>query len=834
MRAKVDLEKRLITASIGDLIDTIPNGSRSLGLHAQIRAEMGQKIHRRYRREREASMRGFTGETAVELTREVDGYSAHIRGRIDGIISDESGLTVEEVKSVTLSAWQMRKASPKDFPEYCAQALLYALCLADRHRTRPIRVKLILYSVLDESRRELELPFVASEVALELDGLLRAALAEAELDRKRSNLRAQVAEKLSFPYPRQRPHQEELTGFFLNGLRHGRPVLAMAPTGIGKTVCALLAGLRFSLANNGLLFFLTAKTIQQDLVTRTFVDIVAASDLGEDRPSALTLRAKESMCPPGSLLCHPETCPFLDGFFERVDLEAAMSALSAEGPSIRPDAVFEYGEANRLCPFELSLLLASRVDLVICDYNYVYDPSISLGLLSGEPGSRPAVAILDEAHNLFDRARGYFSPFVGWKLLREALHNLENGCYLPPEQGGGQLAFLEVLSVIPGEALLTDLVDFCQDLEKTLIQTYRDAAADEQVFLEDRTAMEPNRELWTEIAERAVELMIRFALYKFTHGLIVPRDPLWALLRIVLKLRTAMLEEGAEFVSYVAGSAAADGAGVGVLCLNPASRLEKSNREMLGIVAMSATLRPLSYYRDVLGFAALDPDMTSAPSPFPEENRRIVIVPTVSTAYRQRERHLGEIAALIRDIVRIQPGRYIAFFPSFSFLAQVRERLELPRGQVQAQLPDMSNTLRRQVLNKFSKGKGAQLLLAVMGGVFAEGIDLPGEALIGGIVVGPGLPAVGFERELMRAYFEENFQHGFAYSMLYPGMQRVIQSAGRVIRSMEDRGVIALLGSRFTEPAYSECLPPDWYKMDSRELVTRDPVKPLTEFWKNA
>ncbi len=854
MRARVDFEKRLITAGIGDLVAPSPAGPGSLGLFAQLRAELGNKFHRRYRGERKAGHPGFSSEVAVEMTRDIAGFTARIRGRVDGIVDHGAAITVEEVKSVTLSGGQLGRAVAGDFPDYCAQARLYALCLAQGGESRPIGVRLVLYSVLDETRRELEVGFAAGAVAVELDELLRGCLAEAEKERERALARAGTAEKLRFPYAQARAHQGELTEFFLAGLRRGRPVLAMAPTGIGKTVCALLAGLRFSLAGNGLLFFLTAKTIQQDLVGRTVTDIVAASGLGPGSLTALTLRAKERMCPPGTLNCHPDACPLLEKFLERANPEQALAQLGAGGPSIGPDAVFEYGTAQRLCPFELSLLLAARVDLVICDYNYFYDPSISLGLLSGEPGTRPAVAIVDEAHNLFDRARGYYSPFVGQTLLDEALAALAEGRYLPPEKGGGQLAFEHIFSVVPGEALFAELADFCRELGQELAEAYAGAAAAqaaaaavedgffdqrptseasvaERGFIDDRAPINPGRDRWAELAETAAALLIRFSIYKFSHAIAVPHDPVPQLLRAVLRLRDGLVEDQPEFVPYVAGPAGADGAGVGVLCLNPATRLEKRNKEVLGTLAMSATLTPLSYYSEVLGFSALEPQTTSAPSPFPTEHRRIVIVPTVSTTYRRRERHLNDIAILIRDIVRIRRGRYIAFFPSFSFLSKVRERLELPGSQIQAQLPDMANTARRRVLNKFSKGKGSQLLLAVMGGTFAEGIDLPGEALIGAIVVGPGLPAIGFERALMREYFEERYQSGFAYAMLYPGMQRVIQSAGRVIRSMEDKGVIALLGHRFAEPAYAQCLPPDWYDNDSRELVTRDPVQRLTEFW---
>jgi DNA excision repair protein ERCC-2 len=246
---------------------------------------------------------------------------------------------------------------------------------------------------------------------------------------------------------------------------------------------------------------------------------------------------------------------------------------------------------------------------------------------------------------------------------------------------------------------------------------------------------------------------------------------------------------------------------------------------------MSATLDPVSYYADVLGFRPLHPKTVRVPSPFPQEHQRVVIVPTVDTTFRRRDAHCGAIARIIGDVVGLKAGHYVAFFPSFAFLSKVRQYLSLPPGQVLVQVPGMPDALRRKTLERLRAAAGPALLLAVTGGIFAEGIDLPGEALIGAIVVGPALPAVGFERKLMQWHYDERSESGFAYAMLYPGLQRVIQAAGRVIRSAEDRGVVVLLGRRFAEPECLECLPAEWYRYDPRELVADDPVSCLAEFW---
>jgi DNA excision repair protein ERCC-2 len=270
---------------------------------------------------------------------------------------------------------------------------------------------------------------------------------------------------------------------------------------------------------------------------------------------------------------------------------------------------------------------------------------------------------------------------------------------------------------------------------------------------------------------------------------------------------------------------------VGVVCVDPSRRLEAHHRRAAGVVAMSATLTPLAYFSEVLGLSRLDPLLTSAPSPFPADRRLVRVVPTVSTTFREREASAPEVARLIERVVAVRPGCYAAFFPSFAYLSLVAPKLRLPPSQVLVQLPSMATPLRQRTLDRLRAAAGPVLLLAVMGGVFGEGIDLPGEALIGAIVVGPGMPAVSFERALMQRHFDERYEAGFAYAMIYPGLQRVIQAAGRVIRSEEDRGVIVLLGRRFAEGELGRCLPPHWYRHDPAELCCDDPVPALEAFW---
>ena len=285
---------------------------------------------------------------------------------------------------------------------------------------------------------------------------------------------------------------------------------------------------------------------------------------------------------------------------------------------------------------------------------------------------------------------------------------------------------------------------------------------------------------------------------------------------------------------FAATAKARGGAAIGVHCLDPGPALARRHSEFDGLVAMSGTLTPMEYWRDVLGLAALDAQSLRVPSAFDGDQRRVVLVPTISTAARDRAGSLGAVIQIVLRTVALQPGPYILFFPSFTYLEAARARLQdgadgLGRVFVQSRRSSLSR--RMALLDSFRKHEGPRVLLAVSGGVFGEGIDLPGGQLLGAIVVGPCLPPVSFERAAMSRAFETTRGAGFAYAMLYPGLQRVVQAAGRVIRTEQDRGVVVLIGSRFARPEVIACLPEDWYSYDPIELVPEDPIAALRSFW---
>jgi DNA excision repair protein ERCC-2 len=880
----IDFERKRITAAIRELAAAGPADRRPGLAVPRLRVELGQEVHRAYRRRRAAlGPEAFTAEVALSIERklegltagelegftagELEGFTAHVRGRADGVLQDAGGggLVVEEVKSVVLDAPALAALTVADVPAYDLQARFYALCLAAQQPARPVRARLVLVSVIDDSERLIELAYDAAQTAAELDALLRAAVLEAEAARARARRRADSAARLVFPYAAPRPPQQALLDACADALAAGRPVLAEAPTGTGKTAAALLAGLRHALAGDAQLYFATAKTTQTEHVARTFADLVRAADLPAGALTAVTLRARDRMCPPGTLQCHPAHCAYLRDYESRLAQSGLLPALAAAGHA-DPDTIHARSQSLTLCPFEVSRDLAAAADLVICDYNHVYDRAAALapfaeraaGERDAGADAPAAVVVIDEAHNLVDRARAYDSPSVRRADAVTVRERIQAGVYLAPSLSGAAGAQPAAGMALPrtpaGEHVLAGIEALCDELCAHIDAAYENAVRDGRGFVDDATplaglpdassddasdalpgSLDALEDTWQALGDRAAALLLGFSLCCRLHELVFPRDPLIDLLRAVMHVRSLIAARDRALIPYVAGPAAPGGAAVGVCCVDPSRRLAAQHRRTRGLLAMSATLAPLGYYRSLLGLDDLDPVTVRVPGPFPPEHRCVLIVPTVTTRLREREQNAPAIARLIQDIVSVRPGRYAAYFPSFAFLERVRSLLDLPHASLLTQVPDMPVPLRRRLLERMRAQPGPTLLLAVTGGVFAEGIDLPGEDLIGAIVVGVSLPAPSFERALMRRYFDEHAEgHGFAHAMLYPAMQRVIQAAGRVLRTPEDRGVIALLDRRFAGPGYVDCLPADWYRYHPSELVTEDPVGRVTEFWAGA
>ncbi|HUR79955.1 MAG TPA: helicase C-terminal domain-containing protein, partial [Thermoanaerobaculia bacterium] len=537
-------------------------------------------------------------------------------------------------------------------------------------------------------------------------------------------------------------------------------------------------------------------TLQQDAA------VEALRRLNDGSFRVLRIRAKSKMCAHSEMICHEDFCPFAAQYTSKMEKSGLLSHLVTSMSYFDPDLTFEAAREHEVCPFEVSLELIEQADVIVCDYNYIFDPYVGLKAYSQENDYGDCVLVVDEAHNLVDRGRGYYSPELHEKAFEDIKrHMMSRNCWI---EGWEEL--LEMLRVHFEELAAVLEGDVKQSL------------------------CEPSRELFVEQRTEWERLVLEYIGWKIDNRIAEEDDPLIDFYFKLVKFTNLLSEDGDEFAHMVERTG--DGIKLKIFCKDPSKFLGRIFDSAHATIALSATLEPFEFYRRTLGFPEDRTAELSLPSPFPRDNRKIVIVPEVDTTYKRRADHYERIAETVAQIADSGAGNFLALFPSYAFLREVSERMPPLEKRVMIQRNDMTDYERNAILDILkTRGRKGNLILAVSGGMYAEGIDYQGDMLSGVMVVGPALPQVSFEQELLKQYYDEQYGAGFEFAYLIPGMTRVVQSAGRVIRSETDIGVIALLCKRFTQESYTRYFPSDWYESSPRELVSRKPASEIRAFF---
>jgi DNA excision repair protein ERCC-2 len=761
---------------------------------------LGNEIHQELLSARERDFPAYRREVHLSARFPVDDWTAIVTGRLDGCLERRPGeWLIEEVKSLCFEEDPRRFLAAAVFERYRRQLALYCLLWTHLGQGRADG-RLVFVDVATRREQSVSIAFDLDETNRDLQKRLHRRLAEhraLEADRIR---KAEIAADLPFPYPSPREVQEPLIEAIAEALRTGGHLIAEAPTGSGKTAAALHPAIRYGLTEGKQVVFLTAKTLQQDMAVAT----TEAINRGGFR--SLRLRAKEKMCANDRVICHEDFCPYARGYPEKMGKNGLIADLLGHHRHLAPEIVYEASRREEVCPFEVQLELAQRVDVLIGDYNYVFEPSVALRHLR-EDGLGDAILLVDEAHNLPDRVRQIYSP----QILEMDLAAVENR-----------------LALTAGE-LFEDLRDAIGVWRRILTQCAEETLPEGEAIAE---ADLPRKEILTARALWEPRLL-RYLDWKRETRFQEEDDPILGLHFQLMRFVAVLLDARSDFAQII--ERRRDGLRVAVVCLDPARILAPVVNGASSTILLSATLTPVESVRRLTG---LDPDRTvsvSLPPPFPPENRRILILPQVRTNYAARERHYGRIAALLAELADAHAGNDLALFPSYRFLREVASRLPATTSRVFSQREDASDFERTEILRMLENPPAeGVLLLAVSGGMYAEGVDYPGERLSGVFIVSPALPQVSFERELLRRYFDDQDESGFEYAYLLPGMTRVIQAAGRLIRGESDRGVIALLCHRFLEEPYSRFLPRDWYARDPRELISTRPGTAVRQFFEGS
>jgi DNA excision repair protein ERCC-2 len=795
MSIYIDDARRELTCSVGDLV--LQEERFRIGFSAHEGYErlwVGQSVHSAYGEGMRDSHPEYRTEVTVRGEFQVEGYRCIVQGRIDGLVRSAEGLRVEEVKSLHFGRDLADFYDSAAYGRYKFQMEIYAYLVA-LQEDRPAEARLVLIDIASREEKIVAVPVDPAALRGRIEGRLGRILRAHFKERKALEKKAAAAERMPFPHEGARPFQADMMREVEDALRNRTPLLVTAPTGVGKTVAALYPALRYCLANGLRLFFLTAKTLQQEMAVGVLKRLNT-----EGAFRSIQLRAKSKICAHTEQLCHENFCPYARDYAEKMESTGVLDKLLYAFPHIEPDAVFSAGRAAVVCPFEVSLELVRHCDAVVCDYNYIFDPAVALKDAK-EPGAlADAVLIIDEAHNLVDRGRGYYSPLLSLAKVRAARAALDA---VPTASGGRMASALDRLAAAldwiggehPGEAELVIEPDPAPLREP--MAALESEIVDYFTYLREKELLRPNDVL----------LELYFEYYRFVKVLGLGGDEFTTLLR-----RTS------------------DDLQVKVLCADASHFLGEAIRSAHGVIAMSATLDPPWFYRNVLGFPKEAVD-ASFPSPFPRENRKILVYPHLDTTYRKRMQQVPELAALLHRMGNAAPGNFLALFPSYQFLNAALKHY--PRGgkAVIVQEPGHSMKETAALLERLKGARKSHFLFGVSGGMFAEGVDYPGEALRGVFIVSPALPQVSLEQSLLKDYYDRTHDDGFSYAYLVPGMTRVVQSAGRVIRSETDRGVIVLICRRFAERQYAQFFPKDWYDTGVSELVTDDPAGEIKAFF---
>ena len=820
---RVDHEKKEIVCSVGDLVHQ--STYRRIGVERGDgfrRMWIGQDIHSKRAEERANDDPNYRAEVYVVHRTQVGDWAVTITGRIDGLSVDKAAkrVSIEEVKSIHFDLELEALSRSDKLQRHLYQLLLYAYFLSGQPELEGFTFapQLALIDLVSGEAKIIDTEFDRAKVAGTLEQHLLRLVEEIDTASALREAKRAFADSLAFPFEDMRPGQEEIVSSVARAIWQRDALLVSAPTGIGKTMAVLYPAVRQSLKLGKKLFFLTSKTLQQDAA------VEALRRLNDGSFRVLRIRAKQKMCAHTEMICHEDFCPFAAQYSAKMQKSALLSHLVTSMSYFDPDVTFELARDTEVCPFEVSLELIEQADVVICDYNYIFDPYVGLKAYSQENDYGDCVLVVDEAHNLVDRGRGYYSPELHEKQFDEIKqHLMTRNCWLDGWEE--QLAMLrDHFHELAHEALGDRAAAPPGGLWN---ETAGEAAAAPRF---SQALCSPNRSLFLEQRVEWERIVLEYIGWKIDNRIAEEEDPLIDFYFKLVKLTNLLSEEGEEIAHIIERTN--EGLKLKVFCKDPSRFLGRIFESAHATVALSATLEPFDFYRKTLGFPADRTAELSLPSPFPRENRKIVVISEVDTTWKKRADHYDRIASHVADIADAGDGNFLALFPSYAFLREIAERMPPITKRVMVQRNDMTDYERNAILDILrDKPRRGNLILAVSGGMYAEGIDYQGDMLSGVMVVGPALPQVSFEQELLKQYYDEQYGAGFEFAYLIPGMTRVVQSAGRVIRSETDIGVIALLCKRFTQESYTRYFPMDWYEETPRELVTRKAAADVRSFF---
>lgn len=823
----------------------------------------GSRIHRMIQRRMGAE---YQAEVSLRYTHYAEKYVLLVEGRADGIIEENGEITIDEIKGTYRDLARLREP----VPGHVAQAKCYAYMYGLQRELKQIRVRLTYCNIETEDIRYFYEDYEFKELEEWFQNLIAVYRKWADYSWEWRMLRQKSIEELEFPFA-YREGQKDLVTYVYRTIYHGKKLFLEAPTGVGKTISTIFPAMKAMGKGMGeKIFYLTAKTITRTVAEGTFTQL---RERGL-RFKSVVLTAKEKICFQEKPECNPESCPYAKGHFDRIN-DAIYAMLTAE-ESFTREKIEAYARRFQVCPFEMCLDMSLFADGIIGDYNYLFDPHVYLKRFFGDGSGNNYIFLIDEAHNLLERGREMYSaPLVKedfLELKREVKQTVTSEMMEIGEkkQVSGQMT-LEMTQV--SDAMSEEENDtlyikgkknrryggksiFVRKGYGEKLEYHLDQCNREMLVLKrecENYRLVENIDKLVQTLQRLYNTMDEYLDEQEEEKLPV-RESILDFFFTISHFLDIYERLDENYVKYT--QLGEDGSFLlKLFCVNPRENLKECMMRGRSTILFSATFLPIQYYKQLLGGEDDDYEVY-AKSVFHPEKRALFIANDVTSKYTRRsEEEYYNIARYIDEIVRMRHGNYMVFCPSYAFLRTIYEKYtEFFSGGGNAfdgekeciiQSEYMNEEDREAFLARFQGNEECDIQagiamdieleeqtligFCVLGGIFGEGIDLKNDSLIGVIIVGTGLPQVCNEREILKAYFDGNGENGFDYSYRYPGMNKVLQAAGRVIRTVEDVGIIALLDERFLQPAYRRMFPREW---EYFETVTVDSIgKRVERFW---
>lgn len=763
------------------------------------RMQDGTKAHTKYQTRMEKEM-NYVREVSVKKELEYRGITYVVSGRIDGVIDDpmvSDDIILDEIKSTGGSILDYTVANPM----HLAQVHMYAYMFMCQHDIKKLRCRVTYIELETFETRIFEEEKCREEVeAFFYDTVKKYAefvafIAGFEKEAKES-LKA-----LEFPFTEHREGQAYLMKGVYKAILAKKELFARAPTGIGKTVATLFPALKaYSHDHIEKVFFLTAKTIGKEVALHTIDKMVEQGA----KLKYVAITAKDKICFKEETKCNPEYCEYAKGHYDRVN-DAIMEML-LDFDCYDRDHIEGVAKKHKVCPYEFSLDLALFSQVIICDYNYVFDPSAMLKRFFADGDPKKYTLLVDEAHNLVDRSRSMYSA---------------------------SLSKMKILEV-------KRLVGKKDDKVKKYLQGMNEYLLDKRKEMEEREVIE----LVEENPPLRMETYLRGVIHQTEKIFKTHKDhpEMEKLLAFYFEVYD-FLKKYEMYSKHYCTYYEKDGNEVYIklFCIDPRENIVEIIRELSGVIFFSATLLPMDYYQHILG-GSEESFGLNLPSPFDENKMKLLINQQISTKYMDRERTIREVCEQILTLVSGKKGNYLVYFPSYqymhlgvdTFTELLYEHKRENEMKLLLQKPMLTEEEKEVFISSFSEEKEEEYLVgfAVLGGMFSEGIDLVGDKLVGAVVVSVSLPLLCLERNIIKEHFsKEDRRKGFDYAYTYPGMNKVLQSAGRVIRTKEDKGAVLLIDQRFRSRTYENMYPGEWshreYYRKTEELQQK-----IKDFWR--